>query len=260
MQLFEVWEAKQYLLFFMTLMRFAGFFSVFPLFRRPYCPGRVGMALALITTALLVPTIAADETLMDIPSHATGLVVPALREATVGIAVGFTALMILLAGQLAGQYLDLQMGFFTASQIDPVMGGRLPLVGQYLYFVALITFVGFNGHHIVLAALRDSLDKIPVGTPLSVGGFPIIFDTMGWLFYTSLQIALPVMAALFVASVGLGIIGRAMPQLNVFVLGIPLRILVGFTLLLALVPLYATHFRITAGDRIKVLFQMLEVW
>ncbi len=254
------WETEGYLNFFLVFMRISGFFYIFPLFSRPYCPNQVRIMLALVTAGLIAPSASLHPDVATIAGDWSMLILPAVREITVGAILGFTALMILMAGQIAGQYLDLQMGFFTASQIDPVMGGRMPLVGQYLYFVALVVFLGFRGHHILLIALSESLEWIPCGAPLSVAGLPHVFRMMSWLFSASLRISLPVIAALFIASTALGIIGRAMPQLNVFVLGIPLRILVGFTLLVAMVPIYVAFFRETASEQITVLFRILEVW
>ncbi len=254
------WDTKAYTIFFLVFLRMSGFFYIFPLFSRPYCPTQVRIMLALVLAALLAPSTGLDPQVMATGVDWSALVVPAIRELTVGVTIGFAALMILVAGQLAGQYLDLQMGFFTASQIDPVMGGRMPLVGQYLYFVALVTFLGFDGHHVLLSVMRESLNVIPVGAAFSTAGLPHVFHMMSWLFYASLRISIPVMAALFVASVAIGIVGRAMPQLNVFVLGIPLRILVGFTLLVGLVPIYVAFFRETTGEQVGMLFRMLEVW
>ena len=260
MELVLSWDPEIYVGFFLVFLRTSGFFYIFPLFSRPYCPNAVRIMLALVTALLLAPTAELDPGVLAVAMDWTGLVIPAIREMTVGVTLGLAALLILVAGQLAGQYLDLQMGFFTASQIDPVMGGRMPLVGQYLYLCALVVFLGFDGHHHVLTVLKESLTRVPGGAPFSVAGLPDLFGMMSWLFYASLRISIPVMAALFLASVALGIIGRAMPQLNVFVLGIPLRILVGFTLLVGLVPIYVAFFRDASSERLTVLFRMLAVW
>ncbi|MFO8059877.1 MAG: flagellar biosynthetic protein FliR, partial [Bacillota bacterium] len=177
-----------------------------------------------------------------------------------GGALGFLASLILVAAQVAGQFLDFQMGFFTASEVDPVMGVRVPLVGNYLYLLSMVLFLSFDGHHHLLRVLRESFTEIPPGSPLSSALLPGAFSFMSWMFRAAFQISLPVLACLFVTSVALGILARTMPQLNLFVLGIPIRILVGMTMLMVTTTVYASFFRDESGERILDLFRLLGAW
>ncbi len=245
------------LAFFLVFIRMAGFFFLFPVFARPYCPPQLALFLALVCAALLMPVIP-DPQLGRVSDWEAVLCI--LRELAVGITLGFSTLMILVVTHVAGQFVDFQMGFFTASEVDPMLGIRVPLVGNLLYLFSLVLFLSFNGHHHLLRVLCESYAQVPLGAPLSGVILPHFISLMSWLFRAALQISLPVLACLFVTAVVLGILSRAMPQLNLFVLGIPLRIAVGMTMLLAMTSVYAGFFRESTSDRVTDLFRLLRVW
>ncbi len=254
------WEPTGVLMFFLVFLRLSGFFLPLPFFSRPYCPPSVQVLLSLILAALLAPgaSLASEVFADDLIFGA--LVAFGLRDFLVGFLIGFAALLVIMAAQMAGQYLDFQMGFFTAAQIDPRLGERVPLTGNFLYVVALVLFLGINGHHHLLNILNESLELVPPGTRLSASGVAGLFPFMSWMFLASFRISVPILAVLFVATVALGIVGRTMPQLNVFVLGIPLRILLGMLVLLAIVPLYVTYFQTLISDQLGALLRLLEAW
>ncbi len=251
-----IWQGETAVTLLLVFLRMSGFFFLFPVFRRPYCPTPVAVFLAIICALLIAPTL---------PGHPGGdpwseIALEGIREITAGAALGFLAFLILVTGQMAGQFLDFQMGFFTASEVDPMLGVRVPLVGNYLYLLSMVLFLSFDGHHHVLRVLQESFTEVPLGTPLSSAVLPQVFSFMSWMFRAAFQVSLPVLACLFVTSVGLGILARTMPQLNLFVLGIPIRILVGMTMLLAMTGVYANFFRDGSGERMLDLFRLLRVW
>ena len=246
--------------FFYVFLRLSGFFFLFPIFTRPLCPAPVSIFLALLCALLLLPN--ALEAAEVAVGETTGMafILPAARELLLGLAVGFCSMMVLVLGQVAGQFLDFQMGFFTATEIDPVMGTRVPLVGNYLYLFSLVLFLTFNGHHYLLKALGDSFTVVPVGSSFSRAAIPPILTFMSWMFKCAFQVSLPVLAALLVASAALGILARSMPQLNLFVLGIPIRIIIGATMLMVMTTLYASYFRDVTARQIGDITQLLRVW
>ena len=250
-------QPEQSLAFFLIFLRMGGFFFLFPLFSRPYCPPQVALFLALVCAALLMPVVP-DPHLAAVSDW--GAVLLILRELAVGIILGFCTLMILVVAHVAGQFVDFQMGFFTASEVDPMLGIRVPLVGNLLYLFSLVLFLSFNAHHHLLVVLRDSFVQVPLGTPLSGVVLRHVLSLMSWMFRAALQISLPILACLFVTAVVLGILSRAMPQLNLFVLGIPLRIAMGMTMLLAMTSVYAGFFRESTGERVTDLLRLLRVW
>ncbi len=246
--------------FMYIFLRMSGFFFLFPLFSRPYCPVHVSIFLALLCAFLLAPAVQIDGEIAPDTISDMAVLLTAVREITIGAMIGFSALLLLLIGQTAGQFLDFQMGFFTASEVDPVMGTRIPLVGNYLYLFSIVLFLSFDGHHYLLRALKESFTIAPPGTPFSTAGIPAVLGFMSWMFRSALQISLPVMAALLLASVALGVLARAMPQLNLFVLGIPIRIILGMTMLLSITAIYASFFSDVTADHIGDIVRMLRMW
>jgi len=261
MQLSIDWPWPISLAFLLAFLRLSGFFAVFPLFSRPYCPVTVQVFLALLTSALLAPGLAGEAVhLLDGGLQMLQMGLLAAREMILGGALGFSAYVIIIVGQMAGQFLDYQMGFFTASEIDPQFGTSIPMMGNYLYLMTLVLFVGINGHHQLLRILRESFNRVPLGSPFAPEALTHMFDLIGWMFAAAVQLSLPVLGCLFATAVAMGVLARTMPQLNIFVLGIPLRILMGFVILLAGVPMYASFLRGQTADQIGNLMRILGAW
>ncbi len=261
MQLTLDWPWPAGLAFMLVFLRMSGFFTIFPLFSRPYCPITVQIFLALLTAAMLGPGLIMDAVpLLAGRLEMLQFALLAVREITLGVALGFSAYVIIVVGQMAGQFLDYQMGFFTASEIDPQFGTNIPLMGNYLYLFTLIIFVGVNGHHHLLRILRESFTHAPLGAPFTPQALSPMFELVSWMFSAAIQLSLPVLGCLFATAVAMGVLARTMPQLNIFVLGIPLRILMGFVILLAGVPVYGAFLRGQTIDQLDQLMRILRAW
>lgn len=166
----------------------------------------------------------------------------AIKEIAVGISLGFTAALVLYTVQVAGAFIDFQMGFAIASVMDPQTGTQVPIIGHFKYILALFFLLAVNGHHLMLDGIMQSLLIFPVGT-LDVGvesGSLAQFVTGLFtdMFLMALQIALPIVGALFLVDVALGILAKTVPQLNIFAVGFPLKIFVGFVLLMFSMPIF----------------------
>ncbi len=140
------------------------------------------------------------------------------------------------------------MGFGIANVIDPMTGAQSPILGNLKYIIALLLFLSFNGHHYLLEGIMRSYEWIPLDNNLfylnnngQLSDFMI--RTFSSVFSISFQIAAPLVVALFLADVGLGLLARVSPQFNIFVIGLPLKILLGFVMLLLLFPGYETVYK-----------------
>jgi flagellar biosynthetic protein FliR len=160
-----------------------------------------------------------------------------LKEVLVGVSIGFIAYLILSAIQIAGGFIDFQMGFAIANVIDPQTGAQSPLTGQFLYIISLLFLLSVNGHHLLLDGIYYSYQFIPIDKGwVNFGSKSIvefIIQSFGSMFAIAFQMAIPLVGSIFLVDVALGIVARTVPQLNVFVVGLPLKILVGFIVLFA---------------------------
>ena len=135
--------------------------------------------------------------------------------------------------------MDMQAGFAVVNEMDPTSGQQNPLIGSFLYYLTLIVFVLANGHHVLITALVNSIDVIPItGVQLNTSLATIMVDFTANIFLTGMKIAMPLTFAILLTNVSLGVLARTMPQMNIFVVGIPMQIVVGLFTLAIVVPFY----------------------
>lgn len=227
-------------------LRCLGTFAVAPLFGSRFVPAQLRVALGLLCGALLVPLalgaagplgrLAAGSAWNPLASP----VEYALRcagEMLLGLGVGYLALLFLAAVQVAGQVMDMELGFAMVNVLDPQFGFQLPLLGSFLNLLGVLVFLALDGHLLLLRAMRDSVLLLPPGgVGLAAGAGELLVRAFAAVFVTALKLAAPIVAALFLVSVALGIVARTVPQMNVFVVGLPLRIAVGIAVLLLSLP------------------------
>ncbi|WP_453996923.1 flagellar biosynthetic protein FliR [Bacillus nitroreducens] len=216
--------------FLLVLVRVTSFFVTMPLFSYRTLPAshRVGLAFFISWIMFL----SMEKPILQIDGYFIMLI---FKEAMVGLMVGLVAYVIFAAIQIAGGFIDFQMGFAIANVIDPQTGAQSPLMGQYLYTFALLFLLSINGHHLLLDGIFYSYEFIPMEqATLPFGDENIvefILQAFGAMFIIAFQMSMPVVGALFLVDIALGIVARTVPQLNVFVVGLPLKIGVSFVIM-----------------------------
>ncbi|MFO1445922.1 flagellar type III secretion system protein FliR [Bacillus sp. Bva_UNVM-123] len=218
--------------FLLVFVRVTSFFLMMPLFSYRSIPASHKIGLGFFMAWIIFFTI--DAPLLEINSTYFFLI---MKEALVGLTIGFVAYMILAAIQIAGGFIDFQMGFAIANVIDPQTGAQSPLMGQYLYTIGLLLLLTVNGHHLLLDGVFNSYRFIPLEQPWIPFGnenmVEFVIKAFNTMFIIAFQMAIPVVGSLFLVDVALGIVARTVPQLNVFVVGLPLKIGVSFIVLIA---------------------------
>lgn len=162
-----------------------------------------------------------------------------IKEILIGLLLGFVAAIFLYVLQMAGGLIDLMMGFAIANVIDPQTGAQSPIMGNFKYMFAILILFTTEGHHLLLRGILNSYFLIPLHKwlPIADGGIAgLLTDFFARSFVISLQIAAPIAASIFLVDVALGLISRTVPQMNMFVVGIPVKILTSFLLLLLVLP------------------------
>ncbi|MGD9494917.1 MAG: flagellar biosynthetic protein FliR [Armatimonadota bacterium] len=206
-------------------MRVVGMAALAPGLSLQQAPAQVRGMLAVALAVAIAPVAACDAAVPDEPLRLIGL---CLSELAVGLAMGFVAATVLEALRFGGEVLDLQMGLRAGQLFDPTSGAHAGILSTAYAIVALLLFVTIDGHHWLLRGLAASFTIVPVGAA-GVGGalLTLVGDLGTALLTVGLRIAAPVMAALLLADLAFGIVARAVPQINVFLVGIPAKIAVG---------------------------------
>lgn len=168
------------------------------------------------------------------------VVAPLVGEVLTGLALGFVVLLVFSIFRVAGQFMDVKIGISMASVFDPQFGGMVTLLGQFYYLLAIVIYFGINGHHYLFLSLAESFQAIPLGgTALSGLTMTLLLRLFAYAWSVSFQIAAPIVAAVVVTDVALGLISKTVPQLHVFLVGLPLKVFLGFLVIYLTLPYIA---------------------
>nr|WP_158737755.1 flagellar biosynthetic protein FliR [Alteribacillus sp. YIM 98480] len=223
--------------FLLVLIRVLAFFTSMPLFTYRTIPAHFKVGLGVFFAFIIVFTIDTPE--MGINSTYILLI---FKEMLVGLSIGLLAGILIYAVQVAGMFLDIAFGFLVANVIDPQTGAQSPLMGGYLYTFTLLFLLAVDGHHLIMDGIYYSYEFIPVDQlSLPFGNEAVadhILTSFSTMFMIAFQMSFPVIGSLFLVDVALGMMSRAVPQMNVFVVGLPLKIFAGLPLLAVTMPAF----------------------
>lgn len=243
--------------YFLTLFRVSVVLFLLPFFGSNSIPNTVKGALLIVLSLALWPQLSFPGSLM--PGSGLGLALMFFGELIMGLLLGLIIRFLFAAIQFGGQIIGFQMGFSMVNVVDPVTGVSNAVTAHFLYMCTMLTFLVLNGHLQLLAALGTSFELIPPGglliTPQLTSN---LFEFSNIMFTLAIQIAAPVMAALFLVDLSLALISKAAPQMHVLVLGFPVKITVGFFFLGFLFTImsdYVIDFLRTLGPLYRALLQ-----
>jgi len=226
--------SQEFAVFFLVLTRVAGLMGGFPIFSAKGIPNLMKVGLAMILSILLFPMAKAG---CFVEITLTGFAIQAIFEGLFGLALGFSVNIIFITMQMGGQLVDFQIGFSMASAYDPLTQNKVSLYGRLYYWTGLALFFALDAHHYLVYILAKTFEILPLGRLVTehLKSSDVIF-LFSSSFKTAFQLAVPLLLILFMTDVIMGMLARTVPQLNVFILGLPLKVLVGVTVSIFLMP------------------------
>ncbi|WP_371371247.1 flagellar biosynthetic protein FliR [Sporomusa aerivorans] len=243
--------------FLLIFARISGIFSTAPIFGGRNVPLMAKAGLALILSYILLPMI--SQTPQSIPEALLSYVAIVIGEFLIGLIMGFACSFIFHGIQMAGALLDTQIGFGMVNVFDPQFGQQVPLVGNFKYILAILVFLISNSHHLFLSAMFYSFKSIPLTQGVFRPGMAdIIVDMVISIFIIAFKISLPVLVSLLLTDVALGILARSMPQMNIFVVGVPGKIIVGIFVLSLALPFYIAFLEVVFSGIFHSMYRLLE--
>lgn len=241
-------------LFALLLGRAGGLVAMAPFFGERLVPRKIQIMLIAAFALLMSPL---TPTLPAVPAGLGDLVTAMAGEIAVGVAMGFLGRLALLAFAVAGEVIAFQMGFAMAALVDPMQPYRQTVMGRWMWLAAMTLFMMFGGHHVLLRALAATVQTIPPGTAfLDSGIVAAMTRACADTFLTGMKIGAPALGILLVTSTALGILARSVPQMNVFIVGFPLKITAGILGLVWMLP----HLIGAAQSDIAVLVHRLALF
>jgi flagellar biosynthetic protein FliR len=220
--------------FLWPFVRMLALVGTAPVFGESWVPRRVKVAIAAMLALVIAPTLGP---MPAVPVVSAGGVWILIQQLLVGAAMGFTMRMVFTAVLAAGEYIGLQMGLSFASFFDPMNGGATMVVARLLNMLAMLIFVAVDGHLLMIAALARSFEALPIAdAPLAAQGWLFLVGGASQIFASGMMLSLPLVAALLVLNLAMGILNRASPQFSIFAVGFPLTLLAGIAMLQLLMP------------------------
>jgi flagellar biosynthetic protein FliR len=233
----------KFVILLLVFVRMSALFVITPVFGRTELPSYLKIGLAFFCSYIIVPLLGNVQVeYMNLLSFA----VIVAKEFLVGIIIGYVSFLVFSALYVAGQFIDIQIGFGMVNVLDPTMNTQIPLTGNFIYILTTLLLMAMDGHHILLSALFKSYSILPINgflfTEAMVDNMTTIFSDV---FLIGFKISIPVLAAILLAEVALGILSRTVPQMNVFVVGMPLKIGLGLITLYLMLPVFIQIMTVT---------------
>ena len=243
--------------FFWPFVRVGALVMAAPVFSSRQIPVLFRISFVLVLTWVLVPVLPVPP-VVDAFSHQALVIL--LQQVLIGVLMGFILQMVFAALVFGGQVIAYSMGLGFASMMDPQNGVQVPVVSQFYLILATLLFLVLNGHLVLIEILAQSFHTFPVALDgISQNGLEAVIGWASRMFTAGLLMALPVMAALLLVNLGLGIIGRAAPQLNIFAVGFPMTILIGFVLIWITLPDVMGNFSELLQEGLILMQQILQI-
>lgn len=216
--------------FFFPLARILALLVAAPPFNNAGVSTRVRLILGLTIAMAITPALPSAPP-VD-PASGYGLLILA-QQMLIGFAMGFSLRLVFSAVDMAGNMIGTQMGLGFATAYDPQSASQTAVISEFLGMLALLVFLAINGHLMVITTLVESFAVLPIGSgSVNSGSWLNIANAGGIVFSSGLLLALPIVVALLITNIALGVLGRVAPQLNLMAIGFPVTIILGFVALI----------------------------
>lgn len=214
----------------LILVRMSGLFILSPVFGRQNMPALFKVGFSFFLTLIYVS--ANNDLAVDYQGSMVLYVIFVAKELAIGIVMGYVTYIIMSGIYLAGQIIDNQIGFGYANVLDPITNIQVPLTSNFYYTYIILIFLLINGHHMIIRALFYSYEVIPLGQlTFSTDVINELGGLMAEMFGIALRISAPIIAAVFIADVVLGVLSKTIPEMNVFMLGMPIKVFLGLAII-----------------------------
>ncbi|MDD3014795.1 MAG: flagellar biosynthetic protein FliR [Candidatus Gastranaerophilales bacterium] len=227
-----LFSGQSIIVFLLVVSRIIGMIITAPLFSTFPIPMMVKGSFAALVGFIMYPSIL-QVSQFQIPTDIISMSILIFKELIVGTLIGFSANLIFIGIQIGGQLLSMQMGLAVANALDPVTKQNVPIVGQFYLFTASTIFIFLNGHQWLFSSVYSSYHSIPIGLNFEFTAEIVqkLLYFTGQLFSIAFSIIMPIFGLLFIIDIALAFISKMMPQMNIFMVGLPLKIYLGLILM-----------------------------
>ncbi|MBW4828698.1 MAG: flagellar type III secretion system protein FliR [Clostridiaceae bacterium] len=245
----------RYELLLLVFVRISGIFLFSPLFSSQNVPNMLKLSFSFIFSLLLTSSFEVGY----IGGLDGSFLLLIIKELMVGIIIGYISYAFFSAFYILGQIVDMEIGFGMVNVIDPQNKVQIPVMGNFYYILAFLLFLLTNGHHLVIKALIDSYEYIPIGEfAISQATVEQLVNILAKTFSLGFKIASPIVITILLMDILLGVLSRTIPQMNVFVVGMPLKIIVGMLVIAVTIPIFNVLTGHVFKDMLKEIYFFLK--
>jgi len=224
--------------FLLVNFRISGLLLTAPIFSRKSIPVLIKVGFGILLAILLLPMVMKNP--LPLAPSLIDLSFIGVKEILIGVTLGLILKLLFYAAQMAGSFVGFQSGLSVANVIDPSTQAEVNLLGAFWFLVASIVFLAIDGHHIVISGLADSYLVIPLGkAAFGASAADLLMRLSGAVFTMALKLTAPILLTVFLVDVALGVLARTIPQMNIFVIGIPVKIAVAIAMMVVSLPVFA---------------------
>lgn len=245
-------------LFWLPFLRIFGVFLTDPVFSMRVISMRVRVAFTILLAVVVASQLATVP--MAVPLVSPQGILLAVRELLIGLSLGYVMRLIFTGVELAGHLVGLQMGLGFATLYDPLHSTNTPVLAQFYSLLTLLIFLALDGHLVVLRALMESFVTLPPGSAQGVTALKTLTSYASTIFRTGVMLSLPVLAALLITNLAIGVMTRAAPQLNVFAVGFPLTLAIGLVAMYLSLPYLAPFMDHMLGEFTRMSLLLVKAW
>lgn len=239
--------APQATLFVLIATRLSAMMAIAPVFSSRSIPVRVKAGLVILISWISLPLVAEQGGM--VPDGLVALGVLIMKEAIIGFAFGLVAQFLFAAVQTAGAFIDVTAGFAISQTLDPTSNANISILGRWYNLIAISSFLALGGHQLLIAGVVRSFTLAPPLSDPDLGAVVAgVLERADDIMLVVVQIGAPIIGALLVTDVTLGVISRSVPQMNIFIVGLPLKIIVALAGSAILLPAFITLTNSLAGQ------------
>jgi flagellar biosynthetic protein FliR len=243
--------------FILVFLRTSAIVATMPVFGSGPAPARVKAGLSLVMAILIAPIVE----IRTPPLEVVALTLSMAGEVLTGAIIGFAGRLVFAGVQLAGQLAGFQMGFAIVNVFDPITSSQVSIIAQLQYLLAVLVFIAVDGHHVFLYAIAESYRIVsPMDFHFSARLMQAISGLVGEMFVIAIKVGAPAIAVLLMIDVGFGMIARTVPQINILIVGFPVKIAIGLIGMGLALPLVARMMAVIFtgfGDRLNYLLHLM---
>jgi len=237
------------------LFRIGALIMAAPVFGARMVPMRVRAGLSVLVTLAMMPILPAPPA---VEVFSAGAIMIIAQQILIGVMMGLALQIVMSAVITGGQLIAMQMGLGFAAMVDPQNGAQTPVLSQFYVLMVLLIFLSLNGHLVMLEVLRDSFVHIPIGKAvMPLDSIWLLIQWSGQIFAGAVGMAIPAIASLLIVNFAFGIMTRAAPQMNIFAIGFPITMMLGFGVILATLPSVLPHSSNLFNDAYHLIRDML---